>query len=132
MRTPITRARTLAAMLAIALSSGLATPGAQADPPPPPGKDQTISVKGGYAEFRHYGEILEVSDGVLDGRGVRAEFGGVGDSEGPNYELSDYQADGDPLRMNLDLPENQRVALRVCYTVDHERDQCSNWQQAVT
>jgi hypothetical protein len=118
---------------AVALSSALATTGAHADPPPPlAGDDQAISVKGGYAEFQHYGEILEVSDGVLDGRGVRAYLGGVGSSKVPDYQLSDYQANGDPVRMNLSLPERQRVVLRVCYTVDHERDQCSEWQPAVT
>lgn len=124
--------KALLATAAVALSSALVTTGAEADQLPLPGKDQTIVVKGGYAEFHHYGDILEVSDGVLDGRGVRAYFGGIGSSDVQNYAVSDYEADGDPVRLNLDLSESQRVVLRVCYTVDHERDQCSNWQLAIT
>lgn len=127
--------KTSLATAAVVLSGVLTTAGAQAappPPPPPPGEDETISVHGGYAEFHHYGEILEVNDGVLDGRGVRMEFGGEGRSEVGNYELSDYEADGEPVRRNLSLPEHERVVLRVCYTVDHQRDECSEWQRAVT
>jgi hypothetical protein len=123
--------KALVATAVLALGVAAAAPGAHAAPPRP-GENQTISVKGGYAEFRHYGEILEVNDGALDGRGVRVEFGGLGHSDVPNYSLSDYRADGEPLRMNLDLPEHKRVVLRVCYTIDHERDACSGWQTAVT
>jgi hypothetical protein len=122
--------KALLAIAAVALGGALATPGAQAEELP--GKDQSIYVKGGYAEFHHYGEILEVSDGILNGRGVRAYLSGVGDSKVGNHQVSDYQANGRPVRLNLSLPERQKVVLRVCYTIDHKRDQCSDWQLAFT
>lgn len=124
---------TLLAIAAVALSGVLMTADAQAAPPPPPaGEDETISVQGGYAEFHNYGDILEVSDGVLNGRGVRMEFGGLGSSPIRDYQLSDYEADGEPVKMNLDLLEHQRVVMRVCYTVDHLSTYCSEWQEAIT
>jgi hypothetical protein len=128
-------AQALLATAAVALTSAVTTGGAHAGDHPSgirPGKDQSISVKGGYAEFRHYGDILEVSDGVLDGRGVRVEFGGVDDNGVPNEEFGDYRANGVPVRRNLSLPEHRNVVLRICYTVDREIDQCSGWQHAVT
>ncbi|MBS1880255.1 MAG: hypothetical protein JST31_12125 [Actinobacteria bacterium] len=127
------RARSVWTLLAtaVALSGAAMIPAAQAAPAPA-GTDQTIAVKGGYAEFRHHGEILEVNDGVLDGRGVRAELGGVASSQVGSYRVSDYEADGRPVRVNLSLPEHRRVVLRICYTVGHQRDQCSEWQRAVT
>jgi hypothetical protein len=126
------RTRTMKALLATAadaLSSALATPGAQADPPRAgerAGEDETISVKGGYAKFHHHGEIVEVSDEVLDGRGLRAYLVEVG-----TKQVSDYTADGDPERMNLDIYEGAGVLLKLCYTVDHQRDQCSQSQKAI-
>jgi hypothetical protein len=124
------RNRTMKALLAtaaVALSSALATTGAQADPPPAgerAGQDETISVKGGYAKFHHHGEIVEVSDEVLDGRGLQAELL-VGGTPG---HVSDFTADGDPERLNLSLREGRSVSLQLCYTVDHQRDECSRWQ----
>lgn len=125
----------LLAAAALALSGALATTGVQAKQGPDPldGEDETIAVKGGYAEFRHEGDVLEVNDGVLDGRGVRAEFGGEASADVPDdIELSDYKANGHPVKRSLSLPERAWVVLRVCYTVDHERDQCSDWQRAAT
>lgn len=127
--------KTLFAIAAVALAGALATTGALAkqNPDPLAGENETIAVKGGYAQFRHHGDILEVNDGVLDGRGVRAEFGGEASADVPDdIELSDYKANGHPVKTSLSLTEREWVVLRICYTVDHERDQCSEWQRAAT
>jgi hypothetical protein len=121
--------KALLATAAVALTAALGATGAQADQPPAgdrAGEDETISVKGGYTKFHHHGEIVEVSDEVLDGRGMRVYFLGVG-----TEVVSDYVADGDPVSVNLSVPEGQRVELKLCYTVDHQRDQCSQRQSGI-
>jgi hypothetical protein len=126
------RTRTIKALLAtaaVALSSTLATTGAHADQDPSgdrAGQDETITVEGGYVEFHHYGEIVEVSDEVLDGRGLRAYVLEVG-----TKTVSDYTADGEPERLNLSIYEGAKVELKLCYTVDHQRDECSQRQVAI-
>lgn len=120
--------RTLVAIAAVLLSGALATTGAEAEQGRDgrhPSENETISVKGGYVEFHHYGEIVEVSDEVLDGRGLRAYITVQG---GRNGNLSDFTADDDPERLNLSIPEGRWVLLRLCYTIDHGDDECSRSQ----
>jgi hypothetical protein len=128
---PLRRARTritvLLAAAAVALTGALATTDAQAEQGSSrahPSEDESISVAGGYVEFHAYGEIVEVSDEVLDGRGLQAEIL-VGGTPG---RVSDFTADGDPERLNLSLREGRSVSLQLCYTVDGQRDECSRWQ----
>jgi hypothetical protein len=127
------RARTrnmkaLLATIAVALSSYPATVDAQGKQDASkahPSENEAISVKGGYVEFHHYGEIIEVSDEVLDGRGMRAYITVQGGAKGV---LSDFTADDDPERLNLSIPEGRWVILRLCYTIDHADDECSRSQ----
>ena len=129
------RALRLAAILsaaAVALTGALGATGAGADVPPPDGggprlgQDERISTKRGTVTFTHHGEIVKAFDKRRDGHGVRAII-----VEHGSFEVTDYVADDHAVSMNRSIREGSKVQLRLCYTVDHQIEQCSRPQEAI-
>ena len=125
-RTPIAA---LLAIAGIALVGALTASSVSAESGPGtrphPGEDETIKVAGGYLKFHHYGEIVEVNDTVLDGRGLRGFVLANG-----SKTVTDRVADDVPVRRNFSIHEGSGVLLTLCYTHDGKTGECSQSQRA--
>jgi hypothetical protein len=97
-------------------------------PPAHAGGDASITVSGGKATFKNYGEILTAEDSRKDGRCVRAHLTWIG--AGPNAPVLHGTAtacgSGTSDKTNLSIGEGKDVSLEVCYVGGGRPDQCSD------
>ncbi len=96
------------------------------------GSNESVTVQGGTARFRHHGEILTAIDSLKDGRCVTGQARYIG--AGPNAPVITKSAEacgaGKITSRNLSIGEGDFVLLRVCYTGGGTAAKCSDWQEA--